>query len=84
MNCENTIGLALAVLLTCSLNCVCAENIDPNNDGSQYGYGESISWVNFEPNLAEPNVGGTVSDEKMTGFVWAENIGWISLSCENT
>jgi hypothetical protein len=84
MNCENTIGLALAVLLTCSLNCVCAENIDPNNDGSQYAYGESISWVNFEPNLAEPNVGGTASDEKMTGFVWAENIGWISLSCENT
>ena len=24
------------------------------------------------------------SSDKLTGFIWAENIGWISLSCENT
>ncbi|MHC4337442.1 MAG: hypothetical protein ACYSTG_05760 [Planctomycetota bacterium] len=56
-----------------------AENIDPNNDGSQYAYGENVGWVNFEPNVAGPNVGATVSEEKLTGFIWAENIGWINL-----
>lgn len=56
-----------------------AENIDPNEDGSQYAYGEDVGWVNFEPNLAGPNVGATASDEKLTGFIWAENIGWINL-----
>jgi hypothetical protein len=35
--------------------------------------------LNFEPNVAGPNVGVTVSDKKLTGFVWAENIGWINL-----
>ncbi|MHC4499468.1 MAG: lamin tail domain-containing protein [Planctomycetota bacterium] len=61
-----------------------AENIDPNEDGSQYAYGENVGWLNFEPNVAGPNVGATVSKEKLTGFVWAENVGWVSLSCENT
>ncbi len=56
-----------------------AENIDPNDDDSQFAYGENIGWVNFEPNLAEPNVGANVTDDYLTGFVWAENIGWINL-----
>ena len=54
-----------------------AENIDPNEDGSQYAYGENVGWINFEPNVAGPNVGATASDDKLTGFIWAENIGWI-------
>ena len=28
-----------------------AENIDPNEDGSQYAYGENVGWLNFEPDL---------------------------------
>jgi len=56
-----------------------AENIDPNEDDSQYAYGENFGWVNFEPNRPEPNVGATVSDSNVTGFVWAEDIGWINL-----
>ena len=56
-----------------------AENIDPYEDGSQYAYGENVGWVNFEPNLPDPNVGATVTSEKLTGFIWAENIGWINL-----
>jgi len=28
---------------------VLAENIDPNNDGSQYAYGETVGWLNAEP-----------------------------------
>jgi hypothetical protein len=69
----------LAVFLIYCLNSVYAENIDPNDDGSQYAYGENIGWINFEPNITEPNVGATVSSDKVTGFIWAENIGWINL-----
>jgi hypothetical protein len=28
-----------------------AENIDPNNDNSQFAYGENNCWLNFEPVL---------------------------------
>ncbi|MHC4575492.1 MAG: hypothetical protein ACYS76_15430 [Planctomycetota bacterium] len=58
-----------------------AENIDPNEDGSQYAYGENIGWLNFEPSQGD---GAHVSETQLTGYVWAENLGWISLSCENT
>ena len=58
---------------------VYAENIDPYDDGSQYAYGENIGWLNFEPDIVDPNVGATVTSEKLTGFIWAENIGWINL-----
>jgi hypothetical protein len=69
--------LTIAISLLASVQA--AENIDPNEDGSQYAYGENIGWVNFEPNIPAPNVGATVSEEKLTGFIWAENIGWINL-----
>jgi hypothetical protein len=67
--------MAIAALATVAY----AENIDPNEDGSQYAYGENVGWINFEPNVAGPNVGATVSDQNVTGFIWAENIGWINL-----
>ncbi len=53
-----------------------SQNIDPNDDGSQYAYGENVGWINFEPNQGP---GVTVSDVNLTGYVWAENIGWINL-----
>lgn len=53
------------------------ENIDPYDDGSQYAYGENVSWMNFEPSQGP---GVTVSKTQLTGYVWAENIGWINLS----
>ena len=68
-------------ILLCCVN-IHAENIDPNNDDSQFAYGENVGWLNFEPNLPDPNVGATVSDTQLTGFIWAENIGWINLSPE--
>lgn len=67
-------------LILCSGN-LCAENIDPYEDGSQYAYGENVGWLNFEPDTGD---GVQVAGYKLTGFVWAENIGWISMSCENT
>jgi hypothetical protein len=61
-----------------------AENIDPDNDGSQYAYGANVGWFNFEPNIADPNAGAMVSKYGLTGYVWVPNIGWVSLSCSNT
>ena len=54
-----------------------AENIDPDNDGSQYGYGENVGWFNLEPALGG---GVQVSTTDVTGYVWQENVGWINLS----
>ena len=62
---------------------VFAENIDPDDDGSQYAYGENVGWLNAEPS-GDGGPGVEVKDSKLTGYIWAENIGWVSLSCENT
>jgi len=81
MNMKYTFALVFLAgfLLFCAAD-LQAENIDPDNDGSQYAYGENVGWLNFEPNLPDPNVGASVSQTKVTGFIWAENIGWINLS----
>jgi len=55
---------------------VLAENIDPDNDGSQYAWCQTVGWINFEPCYG----GVTVSDSGLSGFAWGENIGWINLS----
>jgi hypothetical protein len=60
-----------------------AENIDPDDDGSQYAWGENVGWFNAEPS-GNGGPGVEVEDTKLTGYIWAENIGWVSLSCENT
>jgi len=72
-----TYAEVLTVLIIGSCT-VFAENIDPNNNGSQYAYGENIGWVNFEPGAA--GSGATVTDANLNGYIWAENIGWIKLS----
>jgi hypothetical protein len=58
-----------------------AENIDPYNTDSQYGWSENTGWLNLEPSVGS---GVQVASDKLTGWIWGENIGWISLSCENT
>ena len=57
-----------------------AENIDPDNDGSQYAYGENVGWINLEPSLGP---GMTVTDSAVEGYAWGENTGWINLSPVN-
>ena len=74
----------ICVVLISAANISFAENIDPYNENSQYAYGENVGWLNFDPNVTDPNAGAQVSSENLTGFIWAENIGWISLSCQNT
>ena len=81
MNFEKILFFGLTAVLLSGLSCVYAENIDPNEDGSQYAYGENVGWVNLEPDVpGEGTVYGvTVSDDELTGWAWGENIGWISL-----
>ena len=57
-----------------------AENVDPYEVGEQFGYSENTGWLNAEPNTGD---GMQVECDKVTGFVWGENIGWINLHCEN-
>ena len=79
---RNAIALISAVLiLFCKMGY--AENIDPNDDDTQYAYGENVGWLNAEPN-GDGEDGVEVTDADLTGYIWAENIGWVSLSCENT
>ena len=56
---------------------VLAENIDPDNDGSRYAWGENVGWINFKPSQG---LGVTVTSSALTGYAWGENIGWINLS----
>ena len=67
--------LSVGLLLFCGA--AFAENIDPNDDGSQYAYGQNVGWINLEPSYGP---GVTVADSAVTGYAWAENIGWINLS----
>jgi hypothetical protein len=60
-----------------------AENIDPAADGSQYAYAENVGWINAEPS-GDSGPGVLVEDFELTGWMWGENIGWISMSCKNT
>jgi hypothetical protein len=81
MNCKETLQILniVTVILVLMLNPLLAENIDPYDTDSQYAYGENVGWVNFEPNLADPDAGATVTSVKLSGFIWGENIGWINL-----
>jgi hypothetical protein len=75
----------VAMLLACCLSVPLfaqQENIDPNNDGSQYAYGENVGWCNAEP-LGNGGPGVYVTSSALTGWIWGENIGWINLSCSN-
>jgi len=80
---KRTMPLLLSGMLFLFSTTVNGENIDPLNDESQYAFGENIGWLNFEP-LGEGGPGAQVEERELTGYIWAENIGWVSLSCENT
>ena len=72
--------ISVAILLFCV---ACDENIDPDDDGSQYAWGENVGWLDLEPQ-GDGGPGVEVGDLALAGYMWGENIGWISLSCENT
>jgi hypothetical protein len=60
-----------------------AENIDPANGGSQYAWSENAGWWNAEPS-GNGGPGVNVAATALTGWIWSESLGWISLSCQNT
>lgn len=60
-----------------------AENVDPAADGSQYAWGENTGWLNAEPQ-GDGAMGVQATDTELTGWIWAGDHGWISLSCQNT
>jgi hypothetical protein len=73
-------ALILCMLIFCSVGY--AENIDPDNDGSQYAWGENVGWINFKP-ASGPGVtvtGPICGQGEITGYAWGENIGWINLN----
>lgn len=74
---------ALAALGAMCTSQAGAENIDPDDDDSQYAYGENVGWLNGEPAVGG-NPGVAVGDFRVTGWMYGENAGWVSLSCENT
>ena len=57
-----------------------AENIDPDNDGSQYAWSENHGWINLEP---DNTPGVDVSASQLTGYMWGENVGWINMAPQN-
>jgi len=79
-------GLVVPALLVSTMLfalSVQAENIDPDNDDSQYGWAENVGWVNAEPSGCS-DCGVEVSDFELGGYMWGENVGWVNLSCQNT
>lgn len=60
-----------------------AEDVDPNNDGSQYAWAANLGWLNAEP-LGDGGPGVALGEDAASGWIWSANSGWISLSCENT
>ena len=72
--------MALCLLSATMVN---AENIDPTNDGSKYAYAENVGWLNAEPS-GDGGPGIQVDNLTLTGWMWGENAGWVSLSCVNT
>ena len=61
------------------------ENIDDEDQGAQYAWSEIGGWLNAEPKPPGGSLPGLfVSHGGVTGYAWFENLGWLSLSCENT
>ncbi len=59
-----------------------AGNVDPAGDGSRYAHGENVGWIDANP-LGNGGPGALVADFELTGWMWSESLGWISLSCKN-
>ncbi len=82
MNHKKKLGmLTILAVFALPMSLASGENIDPSEDNSQYAYGVNVGWLNFDPITGD---GVQVASNRLTGWVWGENIGWISLSCENT
>jgi hypothetical protein len=75
---QTTVLLLSTIIVLCAFGAH-AENIDPDNDGSQYAWGENVGWLNLEPG-GDGGAGVEVSSAGLAGYIWGENIGWINVS----
>ncbi len=75
--------VSVLVLVGFAVPAVAVDNIDPNDDGSQFAWGENTGWLNAEPGC-DDGPGVFVEDDGLSGYLWSENTGWVSLSCLNT
>ena len=53
---------------------------DWTTDSGSYAWNESSGWIDFSPT----NGNVYVADNALWGYVYGENIGWVSLNCGNT
>src|SRR3989338_313036 len=74
-----TVLLIISVMIGIGVVTVCGENIDPDNDDSQYAYGENVGYLNFEPS-GNGGPGAEVTNSAVTGYAWGENVGWINFT----
>ncbi len=58
------------------------DNIDPTGRGAQFAWGEHTGWLNAEPG-GDGGPGVFVEDDGVSGYLWSETTGWVSLSCLN-
>jgi len=77
------LAVAIAVFSLLAPAVIVAETTDPNDDGSQHTWTENAGWVNAEPG-GDGGPGMHIAADWIKGWLWSENLGWISLSCENT
>jgi len=69
------VACLIAVFMLSNTHIALCDNIDPNDDGYKYAYGENVGWLNFGTRDGDV----IVADPNLTGYIWAENIGWINL-----
>ncbi len=76
----------LATLLALTVTGAFAGNLDQNNTGVRYAWGENIGWLNARSGAEAYGAGGSglrVTDTDVLGYAWGENIGWVNFSCKN-
>ena len=69
-------------ILFCSVSVTVAGNIDVNNDGHKYAWGENIGWISFScgnTDYCTEGINYGVYIDPQTGILagkaWAENVG---------
>ena len=66
-------SLLLSIMLAASA--LAQSNIDSTN---KYGWMENAGWTNWRGE-AEPDQGVLVGTTFLSGFIWAENLGWMNV-----
>ena len=77
---NKTVIAIMLVVLAISAH---SETIDPGFQNQQYAYGENMGWLNAEPG-GHCRSGVHIAEDQVHGWMWSENVGWISLNCSNT